>query len=530
MSEHPFGERPVPVTVPARIAAIVALVRRRDATRADSGLELFVVRRARELRMFGGFVALLGGGVDPSDGDANDPDAIVACAARELFEEAGVLAVTGAASISAEDRDHERRTLCQRGADSAGFQRFLDARGTKIDKARFLAAGRWVTPRFVPGRFDAHIFVVEALPGEEPRVWPGELTSGEWIDPAALVAQWEKGEVLLHPPQSHLARTLAGWNAAQKGSTPGASRAEALAALCRAIATGGSRDDEQVATRIDFQRGFVMFPVVTPTLPPAQHTNAYVVGTGEIVVVDPGSPYPDEQARLHQTIDELRAEGAKPRAVLLTHHHEDHIGGALALARHLGVPIRAHARTLDRLAPDPRVRRETIEDGAEIELDGPVPIRLRAVFTPGHARGHLCFHEARSGALLAGDMVSTLSTIIIDPPEGDLGDYLASLERLRALAPRTLYPAHGLPTQHALEKLDEYILHRRARAEALLAALGTGARDLTDLVAEVYADVPAIVHPLAARSALASLEWLASQGRVRAAGSGGDATSRWALV
>lgn len=530
MSEHPLGERPVPVTPPARLAAIVALVRRRDAARADSGHELFVVRRARELKMFGGFVALLGGGLDKADGDPSDPDALIACAARELFEEAGVLVATGATAISADDRERERRVLCQRGADAAGFQRFLDGRGAKIDKARFLAAGRWVTPRFVPGRFDAHIFVVEATPEDDPRVWPGELTSGEWIDPAALVAQWEKGEVLLHPPQSHLARSLAAWNAAQKGSAQGASRADALAELCRSIATGGSRDDEQVATRIDFQRGFVMFPVVTPTLPPAQHTNAYVVGTGEIVVVDPGSPYPDEQARLHQMLDEMRAEGVRPRAVLLTHHHDDHIGGALAVAHYLGVPIRAHARTLDRIPADPRVRREAIDAGAEIELDGPVPIRLTAVFTPGHARGHLCFHEARSGALLAGDMVSTLSTIIIDPPEGDLGQYLDSLERLRALAPRTLYPAHGLPTQHALEKLDEYIVHRRARAEALFGALSAGSRDLTDLVAEVYADVPAIVHPLALRSALASLEWLESQGRVRTAGEGADPTSRWTLA
>jgi glyoxylase-like metal-dependent hydrolase (beta-lactamase superfamily II) len=127
-------------------------------------------------------------------------------------------------------------------------------------------------------------------------------------------------------------------------------------------------------------------------------------------------------------------------------------------------------------------------------------------------------------------MVSTLSTIIIDPPEGDLGQYFESLERLKRLAPRTLYPAHGLPTQHALEKLDEYLVHRRARAEALAAALAGGPRDLTDLVAEVYADVPTLVHVLAARSALASLEWLASAGRVRPAGSPSDPSSRWALA
>ena len=522
MSEHPFGERPVPVVGAARPAAIIALVRRRQAPRADGTFELFVVRRARELRMFGGFVALLGGGLDAADGDVGDPEALVRCAARELFEEAGVLA-TRPTQVSAALCDAARTTLCQRGADAAGFQRFLATHGLAVDGARFLPAGRWVTPRFVPTRFDAHIFVVEATPEDDPRVWPGELTSGEWIDPAALVAQWEKGDVLLHPPQSHLASMLASWNESGAHSF-------SWDELCRGIATGGHRDAEQVATRIDFQRGIITFPVITPTLPPAQHTNVYVVGTREFIVIDPGSPYDDEQARLHVLLDELCAEGQTPRGVVLTHHHEDHTGGAVAAARHLGVPIFGHARTLDRLARDPEVAREIIDDGAELDLAGPLPIKLRAVFTPGHARGHLSFHDERSGALICGDMVSTLSTIIIDPPEGDLGQYLGALERLKQLAPRTLYPAHGLPTQHAAEKLDEYLVHRRARAEALASALSGGARDLADLVAEVYADVPPIIHPLAARSALASLEWLASQTRVRAVGPADDPTSRWAMV
>jgi glyoxylase-like metal-dependent hydrolase (beta-lactamase superfamily II)/8-oxo-dGTP pyrophosphatase MutT (NUDIX family) len=474
--------------------------------------------------MFGGFVAFLGGGLDPADGAAEDVKALVRCAARELFEEAGVLAVTGAAQIPAPVRERARRALCERGADAAGFQRFLDEHGVVADHARFHPAGRWVTPRFVPTRFDAHIFLVEASPGDEASVWPGELTAGEWMDPAELVARWERGDVLLHPPQSHLARALAKWNEVPRDR--GASGWDELGG---AVATGGHRDDEQVATRIDFQRGIVMFPVLTPTLPPAQHTNVYVVGTGEFVVIDPGSPYADEQSRLHLLFDELRGEGLTARAVVLTHHHEDHTGGAIAAARHLGVPILGHARTLDRLAIDTAVRRETIDDGATLELAGALPITLRAIFTPGHARGHLCFHDERSGALICGDMVSTLSTIIIDPPEGDLGQYLHALDRLKQLGPRTLYPAHGLPTQHALEKLDEYLTHRRARAEALAAGLTAGPRDLSELVAEVYADVPPIVHPLAARSAIASLEWLAGLGRVRAVGAPGDEGSRWEL-
>src|SRR5207302_1264628 len=103
-----------------------------------------------------------------------------------------------------------------------------------------------------------------------------------------------------------------------------------------------------------------------------------------------------------------------------------HSGGALALAAELAVPLLGHRLTLDRVAPGnatPGVRLQPVEDGEVFELAGPLPMRVSAIHTPGHARGHLALFEARSRALLCGDMVSTLSTIILDPPEGDLGDY-----------------------------------------------------------------------------------------------------------
>ena len=148
--------------------------------------------------------------------------------------------------------------------------------------------------------------------------------------------------------------------------------------------------------------------------------------------------------------------------------------------------------------------------------------RFRAIHTPGHARGHVAFLDERTGALIAGDMISTLSTIVIDPPDGDMAEYLASLERLRDLRPRTLFPAHGAPTQGAVEKLEEYLAHRRAREAQVLEALSVPGT-LEEVTARAYADTPSFMLPVAARSCLASLEKLAHERRATVEG------GRWAL-
>jgi endoribonuclease LACTB2 len=140
--------------------------------------------------------------------------------------------------------------------------------------------------------------------------------------------------------------------------------------------------------------------------------------------------------------------------------------------------------------------------------------RWRVLHTPGHTAGHVVFHDQLSGALLAGDMVSTLSTIVIDPPEGNMAVYLASLERLRALGPRTLYPAHGGPALDGTAKLAEYAAHRAERETKVLAALSR-AGTLAEVTARAYDDTPAAVHPVAARSCLASLQKLEAEGRAR---------------
>jgi glyoxylase-like metal-dependent hydrolase (beta-lactamase superfamily II) len=137
--------------------------------------------------------------------------------------------------------------------------------------------------------------------------------------------------------------------------------------------------------------------------------------------------------------------------------------------------------------------------------------------TPGHARDHLVFLDEETGALLCGDMVSTLSTIVIDPPEGDMAEYERQLARLRALCPTTLYPAHGPPAPAAAERLASYLAHRRDREVLVVGALAAGGT-LGEITARAYADTPNGFHPIAARSCLAILEKLRAAGRARRAG------------
>jgi glyoxylase-like metal-dependent hydrolase (beta-lactamase superfamily II) len=141
--------------------------------------------------------------------------------------------------------------------------------------------------------------------------------------------------------------------------------------------------------------------------------------------------------------------------------------------------------------------------------------RFLVLETPGHAREHLALLDEPTGALLCGDLVSTLSTIVVDPPEGDMAEYERQLARVRSLAPRTLYPAHGPPAPDAPERLAAYLAHRREREALILGALAAGGGTLAEITARAYPDVPAPMHVVAARSCLAVLEKLVALGRAR---------------
>lgn len=263
-------------------------------------------------------------------------------------------------------------------------------------------------------------------------------------------------------------------------------------------------------------RDYQCVPLRTPTIPPATHTNCYLVGKGAAVIVDPGSRFPVERQKARRMVWRLLGSGGGVQAVVLTHHHGDHCGGARSLATELGVPLAAHPWTLEalRLGPDQGIVELT--GGDQLDLGG--GRALDVLHTPGHAPGHLCLVDRREQVLLAGDMIAESSTIVIDPPEGDMALYMESLGQLRQLGPVMILPAHGDPILHGPRALGHLLDHRRWRERRILAALGETPADLYHLTRAAYPDILPLMFPLASRSALAHLLKLEEEGKAAAEG------------
>jgi glyoxylase-like metal-dependent hydrolase (beta-lactamase superfamily II) len=246
-----------------------------------------------------------------------------------------------------------------------------------------------------------------------------------------------------------------------------------------------------------------------------------LVGEERVYVVDPATYEAEERERLFDAIERWCKEGRSFDGVLVTHHHRDHVGSVVETARRFGLPVLAHRETLSRLDLDGAEVRE-LRDGDALELgrapDGRPGWRLCALHTPGHAPGHLAFVEDRYRSAIAGDLVSTLSTIVIDPEDGHLATYLASLRKLVDFGIACLHPAHGPAVLDGPGLLRRYLEHRAEREAALVAALEHGLDTVEALVPRVYSDTPEAMHALAARSLLSGLLKLEEDGRARRSG------------
>lgn len=290
--------------------------------------------------------------------------------------------------------------------------------------------------------------------GEEPR------TDGEKFDLEELKGAWSNGEIFL---PTFVATKLWGQRAVRR-----------------------------------IHSELAVLSLLSPTLPPAMHTNCYLIGDGKPTVVDPAAVDVDEQDRLLRVLRDTDVE-----SVWLTHHHGDHIGSAQLIAKEFNVPIVAH--------PDSAAR---LSFAVETNWKSRCPIGWQCFHTPGHAPGHLVFFHERTRFLVAGDMIASLSTIVIHPDEGDMGLYLDSLRALIQLSPQAIGPAHGDLIVGGRSALEKLVGHRLAREEKVLRSLTDVPQEDKDLVTRVYSDTPTFLHPLAILSMRSHLKKLVNDNKV----------------
>lgn len=292
--------------------------------------------------------------------------------------------------------------------------------------------------------------------------------------------------------------------------------------------TRAAQPDAETGKAVTLAPGLRRILAPNPSPMTGRGTNTYLLGTRGIAVIDPG---PDDRRHLHGILAAL-APDQHVSHILVTHAHLDHSPLARPLGEETGAPVMAYGNAeagrsavMRQLAHTGEIAGgegvdtaflpdRVLADGARIDGDG---WHLTALWTPGHFGNHLCLEHG--DAIFSGDLVMGWASSLISPPDGDLGDYIASCRRLRGRGARILHPGHGAPVTAPSERIDALIAHRKAREAEILAALAHEPGSARMLAARIYSDTPAALLPAAERNVFAHLLDLAGRDRAAPQGS-----------
>jgi glyoxylase-like metal-dependent hydrolase (beta-lactamase superfamily II)/8-oxo-dGTP pyrophosphatase MutT (NUDIX family) len=535
-----------------RPAATIILLR--DAA---PGPEVFMLQRNQGAVFLPGAYVFPGGGIDASDRDARAAHRVVGlsdegasaklgissgglafwiAAARECFEEAGILLAVDADGrpIAPGRVEALERWRVPLNAGERSFAELLEAEDLFVPAGEIVYFSHWITAAGRPRRFDTRFFVARAPQGQAGAHDDSETVHSVWVNPREALARQERGEIeIIFPTRSSLADLA-------RFTTPKAAVEHArglgdieVNAACWALDHEGSRrlfrrsdppyfeihwsDPKEtgetcfvlvpgVAKRLDRLVARVIAP--NPGVMTGPGTNTYLVGDTDLAVIDPGPA-------IESHVDAVLAAGAgRIRWIFCTHTHRDHSPAAAMLKARTGAAV------LGMPAPPGQDRTfaadRVLKHGARVAIGSAT---LRAIHTPGHASNHLCYLLEETKMLFTGDHVMQGSTVVINPPDGDMRAYLASLELLLTEDIAILAPGHGYLIGSPHKEAKRLIAHRLAREAKVVAAIARfGSPTLAEMLPVVYDDVPAGLHPVAARSLEAHLTKLVADGAVRASG------------
>jgi glyoxylase-like metal-dependent hydrolase (beta-lactamase superfamily II)/8-oxo-dGTP pyrophosphatase MutT (NUDIX family) len=549
-----------PLPIEARVAATLIVLR--DGPR---GLEVLLLRRAeRPGDQNSGAAVFPGGLLDPADGShhalCGGLDDVAASARlglpagglnywigaiRECFEESGLLFATDAsgamvdlARFPADELFALRRSL---HANKIGMAELCARLNVRLSAADLAYYSHWITPLGMPKIFDTRFFIAEAPAGQTALHDGGESVEVLWLTPAEALDK-ARALKLMHVTSVTL-KHLAGFATAAEAVA--AARAQDVVPVTRprlaigpkgrtpvdrgawAFAEIGRLDPQgrgHVSTELLPGRGVWLSPRVLRVTAPNGNmmtgpgTNSYFIGApggDEWALLDPG---PDDAAH----VEALRqAAPGKVTRILVTHTHKDHSPAAAALKEATGAPTFGRVADFSEWQDTAFVPDHRVEDGERIALGEGVT--LRAIHTPGHASNHLCYLLEEEKLLFTGDHLMQGSTVVINPPDGDMAAYFASLERLLAEDIEWLAPGHGflIDEPHAVVRMT--IAHRLGREAKVLAAVTAhGPAEAATLLPIVYADTPVRLHGVALRSLQAHLQKLHGERAV-----GLDGQGRW---